>query len=188
MIMPNLTISTIYSPEDLKHLDNNEYLVKFFNLLQWANEYHANQVKLAQNILKNTENEYKKVHNEMMANSEQLKARQSKLEKSKEAARKKNDLMVRYQYLIRHKNGLSEGMYYKCSNCVEKVFITRHGLIDHYTKVHKSEVPDVDFEPLVYQKDASKKPKMEFRPQEILKGKPVTQKSRKSMVSEYSET
>jgi hypothetical protein len=34
MLLPNLTMSEIKTPQDIKHFDNNEYLIDFFRLIQ----------------------------------------------------------------------------------------------------------------------------------------------------------
>ena len=62
ILLPNLTNSNISTSVDHKNFDNNEYLMKFYKLLQCSNEYIANQLKLTQNILSNTEAEYNQIY------------------------------------------------------------------------------------------------------------------------------
>lgn len=108
LLMPNLTMSRVdmsflQSPsmltpetvEDFSHFGNNEYLVKFFKLLQYANEFSANQLKVTQSVLKQTEMEYQRVYSQLNDKAEVLKHRQQKLKKAKEAAIKKNALLTR---------------------------------------------------------------------------------------------
>ena len=94
-------------------------------------------------------------------------------------------MLCRYQYLIRHKDGMNKGMYYKCSECIERVFITK-GLIDHYADMHRSEVPDIDLKPLITKNEASDNENAFSKP---LKSQPVKQKSsRQSITSQYNES
>jgi len=39
-------------------------------------------------------------------------------------------------------------MYYKCSNCVEKILITRDGLLSHYKETHNASPPKEDLIPM----------------------------------------
>lgn len=98
--------------------------------------------------LKATEQEYALIYNEINEKEAKLKQKQAKIHKQKEAAKQQKDLLTKYQYLIRNVDGANNGMYYKCSQCIEKIFITKGGLVNHYQEMHSSKVPDTDLEPM----------------------------------------
>ena len=99
-IVPNLTMGRIQTDEDLKHLDESEYLIKFFKLLQYANEHQENQTRLAFAQLKETENEYNQIYNEIIESEQGIKNKQKKINKNKSELKKKDNLLVICIYKI----------------------------------------------------------------------------------------
>jgi hypothetical protein len=111
-LLPSIAMAQL-TPSDLPHFDSNEYLVKFFKLLQLANELHANSSKLAFQELKSLEGEYSVIHSRILDKEKKLQERQKKIIAKKKEQQKKERMLDRYQYLIR---GRGEGIYYACSN------------------------------------------------------------------------
>lgn len=77
-----------------------------------------------------------------------FKNKQNKLRRQKDEARNKKEKFIRYQYLVRNQNGIDKGLYYQCSECIERIFITREGIEKHYEEIHRKEIPEIDLVPL----------------------------------------
>ena len=99
-LVPNLTMGRLQTVEDFKHLDDSEYLAKFFKLLQYANEHQENQVKLAFAQLKETEQEYNQIYTEVMQREQRVKDKQKKIHKNRTEMRKKDHLLVSSQLTL----------------------------------------------------------------------------------------
>jgi len=93
-LLSNLALSQVSTQEDFDHFDNNEYLVKFFSLLQMANEMQANQMKLMFSELKDSEAEYAQIHEEIDLHEKKMQDKQSKINSNKNKAQEKSRVLT----------------------------------------------------------------------------------------------
>ncbi|CAI2365494.1 unnamed protein product [Moneuplotes crassus] len=154
MLLPNLTMSEFSTEEDLNNFDNNEYLINFYKLLQYANEHQANQLKLVQAELKAKEDEYLKIHSEVMDKQSRCDQRQNKILDAKAQIAHKNKLnsQVAVKYMMA-RDGDSKGIFYCCSKCKSKAFMTKEAITNHYAEVHGSKVPKKDLHCLLAERE-----------------------------------